>query len=51
MRTRKLTESIIEQAALDWLQAMGREPFFDPEIAPGMQAGVPDAERIVGRVM
>ena len=33
-----LTESIIEQAALDWLKAIGWETVFGPDIAPDMLA-------------
>jgi hypothetical protein len=55
------TETEVEQAALAWLESMGYLILWGPEIAPGelrlpaalrdraALAGVPDAERIVGR--
>jgi len=36
------TESIIEQAALDWLKAIGWETVFGPDIAPDMLAVLRD---------
>jgi len=36
------SESIIEQAALDWLKAIGWETLFGPDIAPGMLAAERD---------
>jgi len=33
-----ISESIIEQATLDWLKAIGWETVFGPDIAPGMLA-------------
>ena len=36
------SESIIEQAALDWLKAIGWETVFGPDIAPDMLAVLRD---------
>jgi len=38
MQTNNFSESIIEQAALAWLKAIGWETVFGPDIAPGMLA-------------
>ncbi len=40
-------ESIVEQAALDWLESLGYNILSGPEIAPGE----PAAARIVGRAL
>ncbi len=42
------TESVVEDAALAWLESLGYAVKHDPEIAPG-KLRVPDAEQIVGR--
>ncbi len=33
--TRSITESTVEQAALDWFAGLGYEVFYGGEIAPG----------------
>ena len=38
MTMNSFTESVIEQAALAWLESMGYQILFGPEIAPGMPA-------------
>ncbi|MEX0880944.1 MAG: hypothetical protein WEF99_15825 [Thermoanaerobaculia bacterium] len=44
--TSPFTESVVEQAALAWLESLGRSVKHGLEIAPGE----PEAERIIGRV-
>ena len=43
--SRKFTESISEDAALEWLEALGYSIKHRPAIAPGEPAG----EHIIGR--
>ncbi len=43
----RLTESVVEEAALAWLEALGYAVLHGPDIA----AGEPDAERIIGRTV
>jgi hypothetical protein len=49
------TESVVEQAALDWLAGLGWQTAFGPEIVDSERGGdfrwSPDAERIVGRAV
>ena len=49
------TESVVEQAALDWLAGLGRQRLALrngqlPKLISG-ELRMPDAERIVGRAM
>lgn len=46
MTERGVTESVVEQTALAWLENLGRSVSHRLDIAPG-EAG---AERIIGRV-
>jgi len=48
MSGRAFTESVVEQAALAWLESMGYLILSGPEMAPG-ELRLADAERIVGR--
>lgn len=41
----QFTESVVEQAALAWLESVGYTILSGPEIAPGES----EAERVVGR--
>ena len=36
--TARFTESVVEQAALDWFRALGYQVVFGPSIAPGEPA-------------
>jgi len=44
--SRAFTESVVEQAALAWLESLGWRVTHGLDIAPGE----PEAERIIGRV-
>ena len=63
--SQQFTESVVEQAALAWLETLGYDAQTGPQISPGGVAAprdalrpriisgelrVPDAERIVGRM-
>jgi hypothetical protein len=43
-----ITESVVENAALAWLESLGYAIKHGPEIALGEQR-IPDAKRIVGK--
>ncbi len=48
MTHRAFTESVVEEAALAWLEALGYAVLHGPEIAPG-EIRVKDAGRFVER--